>query len=168
MATTGQYARGMRRLLPLTLLALVVFQSSQPPAAGQAPGIRGFTADGATAQRTLEERYRAIPDPARMREHMRIMTAEPHVAGRPSSKKVAEYALAQFKAAGLNAVIEETEAYMPWPVERRLEMVAPVGKTMLIQEPPVPDENRALKIQRKLDAAAKRLATSICATPSCN
>lgn len=128
----------MRRLLPLTLLALVVLQSSQPPAAGQAPGIRGFTAEGAAAQRTLEERYRAIPDPARMREHMRTMAAEPHVAGRPSSKKVAEYALAQFKAAGLDAVIEETEAYMPWPVERRLEMVAPVGKTMLIQEPPVP------------------------------
>lgn len=140
VAATGQYAPCMRRLIPLTLLALVVLQTSQPPAAGQAPGIRGFTSDGAAAQRALEERYRAIPDPARMREHMRIMAAEPHVAGRPSSKKVAEYALAQFKAAGLTAVIEETEAYMPWPVERRLEMVAPVGKTMLIQEPPVPDD----------------------------
>lgn len=127
----------MRRLLPLTLVALAVLQSSQPPVAGQAPGIRGFTSDGVAAQRALEERFRAVPDPARMREHMRVMTAEPHVAGR-SSKKVAEYALAQFKAAGLNAVIEETEAYMPWPIERRLEMIAPVGKTMLIQEPPVP------------------------------
>jgi N-acetylated-alpha-linked acidic dipeptidase len=72
-----------------------------------------------------------------MREHMRIMSAEPHVAGRASSKMVAEYALQQFKAAGLNAAIEETEAYMPWPIERRLEMVAPAGRTMLIQEPPV-------------------------------
>lgn len=56
-----------------------------------------------------------------MREHMRATTAEPHVAGRPSSKKVAEYALQQFKSFGLDASIEEYEAYMPWPIERRLD-----------------------------------------------
>ena len=29
---------------------------------------------------------------------------------------------------------------MPWPIERRLEMVAPTGRAMLIQEPPVPSD----------------------------
>jgi N-acetylated-alpha-linked acidic dipeptidase len=130
----------MRRVLPLTALLLVLLQTSQPPIAGQARGIRGFSADGVAEQRAIEERFRAVPDPARMREHMRVMSAEPHVAGRPASRKVAEYALQQLKAAGLNAVIEETEAYMPWPTERRLELVAPVGRTMLIQEPPVPTD----------------------------
>ncbi len=109
----------------------------QPRLAGQSPSIRGFSTDQVTTQRALEERFRAIPDAPRLRNHMRIMADEPHVAGRPGSKKVADYALAQFKSFGLDASIEEFEAYMPWPIERRLEMVAPVGRAMLIQEPPV-------------------------------
>lgn len=134
----GGYARGMRRVLLPSLLLVLIVSALQPRVSGQAPALRGFPADSVAAQRALEEKFRAVPDPARMREHMRVMTAEPHVAGRPSSKKVAEYALQQFKSFGLDASIEEYEAYMPWPIERRLELVAPVGKTMVIQEPPVP------------------------------
>ena len=129
----------MRRLA-IPSAVLVVVALLQLPAAGQAPALRGFPSGSVEAQRALEERFRAVPDPARMREHMRIMSAEPHVAGRPSSRKVAEYALQQFKSFGLDATIEEYEAYMPWPVERRLEMVAPMGRAMLIQEPPVPGD----------------------------
>ena len=45
------------------------------------------------------------------------MAGEPHVAGQPASKKVADYALAKFKSFGLDARIEEFEAMMPWPIE---------------------------------------------------
>jgi N-acetylated-alpha-linked acidic dipeptidase len=128
----------MRRLVVSLALLLALVPLVQP-LTGQAPALRGFTADGVAAQRALEDTFKAVPDPARMREYMRAMTAEPHVAGR-SSKKVAEYAVDKFKSFGLNASIEETEAYMPWPIERRLEMVAPTGKTMVIQEPPVPSD----------------------------
>ena len=72
------------------------------------------------------------------------MSAEPHVAGRPGSKVVAEYALEKFKSFGLDATIEVAEAYMPWPRERRLEMVQPTGRAMLIQEPPVPQDPDSL------------------------
>ncbi len=128
---------GMRRSFVLAAVLLVLVQLQPVRLAGQAPALRGFTSDSLAAQRALEDRFRAVPDPARLREYMRAMTEEPHVAGRPGSKKVAEYALAKFKSFGLDAAIEEFEAYMPWPTERRLEMVAPVGRTMLIQEPPV-------------------------------
>ena len=33
---------------------------------------------------------------------------------------------------------------MPWPKERRLEMVQPTGRAMLIQEPPVPQDPDSL------------------------
>ncbi len=130
----------MSRALKFALVTLVVASLAQLTLSGQAPAVRGFTSDAVAAQRALEERFRAVPDAARLREHMRVMTAEPHVAGRPGSKVVADYALAQFTSFGLNAAIEEYEAYMPWPTERRLEMVGPVGRTFVIQEPPVPGD----------------------------
>ena len=131
----------MSRRLAFSLAALLALVAlAQRPVVGQAPGLRGFTSDAVAAQRALEEKFRAVPDAARLRDYMKSMTAEPHVAGRPGSKKVAEYALAKFKEFGLNASIEEFEAYMPWPTERRLEMVGPTGHAMVIQEPPVPQD----------------------------
>ncbi len=128
----------------MPLLALVGAGLLQHPIAGQTTPLRGFPTDAIAAQRALEERFRAVPDAARLREYMQAMSAEPHVAGRPGSKVVADYALEKFKSFGLNATIEELEAYMPWPKERRLEMVQPTGRAMLIQEPPVPQDPDSL------------------------
>ena len=55
------------------------------------------------AQRQREEQFRKVPDAARLKEYMEAMAGEPHVAGQPSSKKVADYALAKFKSLGLDA-----------------------------------------------------------------
>lgn len=130
----------MSRVPSLPVVVLAAASLAQLTVAGQAPAVRGFTTDALTAQRALEDRFRAVPDPARLREYMKDMTAEPHVAGRPGSKVVADYALAKFKSFGLDAAIEEYEAYMPWPIERRLEMVGPTGRAFAIQEPPVPSD----------------------------
>ena len=134
----------MSRVLKFALVTLVVTGLIQFPVAGQSPAIRGFASDALQAQQALEERFRAVPDAARLREYMKAMSAEPHVAGRPGSKMVADYALEKFRSFGLNASIEELEAYMPWPTERRLEMVQPTGRAMLIQEPPVPQDPDSL------------------------
>ncbi len=134
----------MPRPLAVSLLAAVCAGLLHQPLAGQATPIRGFSSDAASTQRALEERFRALPDAARLREYMKAMSAEPHVAGRPGSKVVAEYALEKFKSFGLDATIEVAEAYMPWPRERRLEMVQPTGRAMLIQEPPVPQDPDSL------------------------
>lgn len=130
----------MRRPIVVAAVVLAFLQLTPLRLSGQSPALRGFASDSLAAQRALEEKFRAVPDAARLREYMQAMSAEPHVAGRPGSKKVADYALEKFKSFGLNATIEELEAYMPWPIERRLEMVAPTGRAMLIQEPPVPGD----------------------------
>ena len=78
---------------------------------------------------------------------MTAMAGEPHVAGRPASRKVAEYALEKFKSWGLDAQIESFEAMMPWPTERLVEMVgADARRAMAIKEPVLaedPDSNDA-------------------------
>jgi N-acetylated-alpha-linked acidic dipeptidase len=93
-------------LFPLALLLVFVLT---PSLRSQEPGIRGFTAASVAAERALEERYRQLPKPENLREYMRVTSAEPHHAGSPGSRKVAEYVLSQFKAWGLDAAIEEQE-----------------------------------------------------------
>ncbi|MGH9333143.1 MAG: transferrin receptor-like dimerization domain-containing protein, partial [Vicinamibacteria bacterium] len=72
--------------------------------------------------------------------HMRVITEEPHIAGLPGSKKVAEYILSQFKSWGLDAWIEETEALMPLPTERRLELLEPESYVAKLAEPAIVED----------------------------
>jgi len=129
-----------RHLRILALLAVVAPVALQIPATAQSPGLRGFPEDSVAAQRAREAQFRKFPDSARLKEYMEAMAGDSHVAGQPSSKKVAEYALAKFKSFGLDARIEEFEAMMPWPVETSVELVSPVKHTLLLKEPVLPED----------------------------
>lgn len=122
----------------LAVAGLVVVAMARVSA--QQAGLRGFPSDAVDAERQREEAYRKVPDASRLREHLKAMSAEPHHAGGAGSRKVAEYALQQFKAAGLNASIEEYEAWMPMPIERRVELVGPTQYTAVLKEPVVADD----------------------------
>ncbi len=126
------------RNLAATLALLIAAGLSQSSA--QQPGLRGFPDDAVAAQRQREEQFRKIPDTARLKEYMEAMAADPHTAGQPESRKVAEYALAKFKSWGLDARIEEFEAMMPWPTERTVELIAPTKFTLQLKEPALPDD----------------------------
>ena len=128
------------RPLRFVLILVVLILVSAPARRAQTGAIRGFPSDSVAAERQREEQFRKIPDSARLKEYMSAMAGEPHVAGRPGSRRVAEYALQQFKSWGLEARIESFEALMPWPTERVLEMVAPTRVVMAIKEPTVPED----------------------------
>ena len=130
---SGQGFEILRRIV----IAVALFLLIPPRAIAAAPGIRGFTSAGATAERDRERRFQSVPAPDNLREYMRTITAEPHHAGSPGSRKVAEYILAKFKSWGLSATIEQSEALMPFPVERVVELVAPERYTALLKEPVV-------------------------------
>ncbi|MBI1872925.1 MAG: M28 family peptidase, partial [Acidobacteria bacterium] len=87
-----------------------------------------------------EERYRAIPRAENLRELMRTITEDPHTAGTPASRKVAEFILSKFQSWGLSARIEEYEAFMPMPVERTLELVAPEPYAAQLRESAIPQD----------------------------
>jgi N-acetylated-alpha-linked acidic dipeptidase len=122
-----------RATLTLALVLLV------PPAMhSQAPlPMRGFNASAAEAERKLERQFRASPNPDKLREYMRAITAEPHHAGSPGSRKVAEYILDKFRSWHLDASIEPAEALLPYPLERTLELVEPEHFVAALKEPPV-------------------------------
>ena len=99
--------------------------------------LRGFSADGARVERDWETRMRAIPDPARMRESMRLLSAHPHHVGSMHDRQNAEWLLAQFKSFGWDAHIEQFDVLFPTPIERVVELVAPTRFTAKLMEPTV-------------------------------
>ncbi len=128
----------MSRIPLLSLLVLFVagaaFAQPEEPA-------RGFLAGQWEEQREIEERFRAIPDPGRLREYMEYMAGEPHIAGfGDGSRRVAEYALEKFRSFGLEAAIEETEALMPIPTDRHVEVLGPEPYTLRLEEPAIPED----------------------------
>jgi N-acetylated-alpha-linked acidic dipeptidase len=84
-----------------------------------------------------EAKFRAIPDPGRMRENLKRLSARPHHVGSPYDKENAEWLLAQFKEYGWDAKIEQFEVLFPTPKERIVEMVSPKPFKLKLQEPPV-------------------------------
>lgn len=102
---------------------------------------RGFLPGQWEEQREIEERFRSVPDPERLREYLEFMSEEPHIAGfGDGSLRVARYALEKFRSFGLDAEIEETEALMPLPVERQVEVLGPEPYTLRLAEPGVPED----------------------------
>jgi N-acetylated-alpha-linked acidic dipeptidase len=85
----------------------------------------------------LEKKLRSYPDPTRAREYMKRMAAEPHHAGTPATKAVAEYTLGLLREWGYDAKIEEFEALLPYPTETKVELIAPVKLKLKLKEPSI-------------------------------
>ena len=99
--------------------------------------IRGFTPESTRTQLEWEAKFKAIPDPARMREAMKLLSARPHHVGSPYDKQNAEWLRDQFKSYGWQASIEEFDVLFPTPKERVLELVAPTKYTANLDETPI-------------------------------
>ncbi len=110
------------------VLLLVLAVPSTPVVLGQAP-----PADGG-----WDDKFRGLPDPARIRETMRRLSARPHHVGSPYGKENAEWLLAQFTSFGWDARMETFDVLFPTPKTRLLEMTAPTRFTAKLEEPPVP------------------------------
>jgi N-acetylated-alpha-linked acidic dipeptidase len=99
--------------------------------------MRGFLTKEVSGEQKLEEQARTIPDPARLRKYMDFISSEPHSAGSPRSKAIAEYIVGTFKEWGLDAHIEEFEALMPYPTVRQVEVLGPRRYIAKLKEPVV-------------------------------
>jgi N-acetylated-alpha-linked acidic dipeptidase len=99
--------------------------------------LRGYTPEHAAAEVQWEQKFRELPDPARVRETMRRMSARPHHVGSPYDKDNAEWLVAQLKSYGLDAKIEQFDALFPTPKSRKLELLGPEKFEATLQEPVV-------------------------------
>src|SRR5580692_1924907 len=102
--------------------------------------LRGYTTASSKVERDWETKFRAIPEPGRMREALRRLSARPHHVGSPYDKDNAEWLRDQFRSYGWDANIEEFQVLFPTPTERLLEMVAPTKFTARLEEPAVPQD----------------------------
>jgi N-acetylated-alpha-linked acidic dipeptidase len=109
------------------------------PSAADVP-LRGFFPQSVQAERDLEAKFKAMPDPARMRESMRRLSARPHHVGSAYDKDNAEWLLDQFKSYGWDAHIENFDVLFPTPVDRVVELVAPTTFKASLQETPLPGD----------------------------
>jgi N-acetylated-alpha-linked acidic dipeptidase len=118
------------------ILSIAVLAGWSPPPAPDAP-LAGYSADASKTERDWESQFRAIPEPARMRESLKRLSARPHNVGTAYDKDNAEWLLAQFKSYGLDAHIESFDVLYPTPLERSVEMVSPTHFRLGLHEPTV-------------------------------
>ena len=91
-----------RTLLPSLLLVALAPSLLSAQSAPQ-PSVFGY-ADFATQSR-IEQKFLAVPDAKLAGQHLKILTAEPHLAATPEDRKTAEYVAQKFRAAGLETEI---------------------------------------------------------------
>ncbi|HEX9724277.1 MAG TPA: M28 family metallopeptidase [Vicinamibacteria bacterium] len=132
--------RASRWLGGLAIGMVVGILSTTHMARSESAPPRGFLSGEWPTGLDWENRYRSLPLAENIREYMRVISEEPHHAGGPGSRRVAEYVLSQLTAWGLTAWIEEFEALMPVPVERAVELVEPETYTARLEEPPLVED----------------------------
>src|SRR5262252_7052602 len=92
------------------------------------------TATTLAQSQSWDEKFRALPQAANIRNNMQRLAARPHHVGSPYAKDNADWMLAQFKAWGWDASIEQFDVLFPTPKERRLELVEPTKFTAKLEE----------------------------------
>ena len=99
--------------------------------------LRGFSPESSRIEREWEAKFRAIPDPARLRSTMQRLSARPHHVGSAYDKANAEWLRDQFRSFGWQAEIENFDVLFPTPTERVVELIAPTTFKARLQEPTV-------------------------------
>ena len=90
----------------------------------------------APAQTAAEKVLVDTVTPVSARKWLAALTEEPHVAGTPAEKKVADYVLARFKEFGLSAEIVRYDVFLNHPKHVSLKLVSPVEEELKLVEDP--------------------------------
>jgi N-acetylated-alpha-linked acidic dipeptidase len=123
----------MRQIAAVGLIFALIFPS-WTLAADETP-LAGYAPRSSQTEREWEAKFRAIPDPSKLKEYMQRLSARPHHVGSPYDKDNANWILARFKEWGLEANIETFNVLFPTPKVRVLEMIEPTKFTAKLEEP---------------------------------
>jgi N-acetylated-alpha-linked acidic dipeptidase len=120
------------RFAPFLFPALLLLASFSSPLAAQnptAPAVFGYA--DFTAQSKVEEKFLAVPDASLAGQHLKFLTAEPHLAATPEDRKTAEYVAQKFRTAGLETEIVPYRVLLNQPQEVRVEAYDDHGKLLM-------------------------------------
>lgn len=113
---------------------------SQSPAALPAV-LDGFTPAGSIEERRWEDEFRAVPAPGSAREHLRRLTAEPHVAGTKEDYATAIYVRDQIRSYGIASELKEYEVLLPYPKQPGIvELIRPRREMLSAKEPAIAED----------------------------
>jgi N-acetylated-alpha-linked acidic dipeptidase len=105
----------------LSVLGVLCVETGTEPRA-----IFGFTARSSVAQRAIERRFLTLPSRAKARDAHAYLTAEPHVAGTPRDRVLAEWVRDRWREYGLEQVeIVEHEVLLPYATDVQVDMIRP-------------------------------------------
>jgi len=130
--------------------ASLVSQSAKPTGqqTGQTEvfGYRDFS-----KQTKIEEKFLAVPSAKLAGEHLKTLTAEPHLAATPGDRNTADYVAEKFRSAGLETEIVPYRVLLNQPKEVRVEAFDASGKQLMsgptrehIQGDTFPDDPRVV------------------------
>jgi len=103
------------RLARSPLALAIIFVINSFPLSAFAQALDGFSQTSSQDERRIEEQFRAVPQPASAREHLRRLTAEPHIAGTPEDYATAVYVRDQMRSFGLAADLKEYQVWLNYP-----------------------------------------------------
>lgn len=118
----------------MTHLACVVLLLTLPLAVSADEPLLGFFVSSEEAQRDFEKVFIDTPTPAKARTWLQRLTEEPHVAGTPQEKKVADYVRERFEEFGLETEVAEYQVFLNYPEEVSLRLVEPTEMELPLME----------------------------------
>jgi N-acetylated-alpha-linked acidic dipeptidase len=116
------------------LIGALLFFVAISGGAQESNDILGFAPSRVDAERQLEAKLRSIPDATHAEINLRRLTSEPHMAGTEASHRVAEWLRDQYRSFGFDAQIVSYTAWMPQPLEVKLELVKPMKEALASRE----------------------------------
>src|SRR5690242_3706364 len=129
--------RSIGRIAIVGTLVLVLVSAATPQRPQRANELAGYSGDAAREQRDWEQKFRALPVPANMRQYMQRLAARPHHVGSPYDQDNAQWLLSTYKSWGLDGKIETFDVRSPPPKQRLVEMTEPTRFTAKLEEPAV-------------------------------
>jgi N-acetylated-alpha-linked acidic dipeptidase len=129
----------------LTIFLLVTLSIATPTALSQngvdSRNLDGFSAERAASQRRWEEQFRKVPNQKSAREHLRILTLEPHIAGTKEDYDTAVYVRDKLRSYGLTADLKEYDIWLNYPKTASvLELITTRRQRLSTHEAVVPGD----------------------------
>ena len=120
----------MTKALPVAAALALTFASAST-LAQNATQAKVFGYNDFTAQSKIDATFLAVPDPTLAGQHLKTLTAAPHMAGSEEDHQTALYVASKFKAAGLDTQILEYRVLLNWPKKILIEAFGPDGKKLM-------------------------------------
>jgi len=103
-------------------------------ASAQSNALRGFAEAGIPEQRMHESAVQQTISPVEAEQTLYMLTREPHHAGSPGGRRVAEYVDQRLREAGFDAKLVEYHVLLPYPRSVSVTLLDPLEKEIRVAE----------------------------------